>query len=220
MSSGVRAVRNNNPGNIEKGAPWQGLMPANEMTPDQADEHRFCVFQSPKWGFRALARILITYQDKHDIHTIAAAIARWAPMSENDTKAYVNHVCQLTGRLFNETLDFHNYDDLAPVAKAIATHECGGWFFDDSDLEEGMRLAGVMPPPKALTNSRTVQAATAASMVTGASLVAETVSQLTPATSLIREVSAYAPTVAGVLVLGVLFVIIYYRFDDWKRAKR
>lgn len=220
MSDGIRAVRNNNPGNIEKGAPWQGLMPANEMTPDQADEHRFCVFQSPKWGFRALARVLITYQDKHNIHTIAGAIARWAPTSENDTKSYVNHVSRLTGRAFNEQLNFHDYSDLAPIAKAITTHECGGWFFDDSDLEEGMRLAGVIPPAKVLVESRTIKAATAASVVTGTGLIVETVSQLSPAATLIREIATYAPVVAGVLVLGVLFAIIYYRFDDWKRAKR
>ena len=94
------------------------------------------------------------------------------------------------------------------------------WFFDDADLEAGLRLAGVEPPAKALVESRTVQAATAASVVTGASLIAETVTQLAPATSLIRQVAEYAPWAAGALIIGICFAIIYYRYDDWRRAVR
>lgn len=220
MSDNVRAVRNNNPGNVEKGAPWQGLMPDEEMTREQRDEKRFCVFKSPKWGFRAMARTLITYQDKYKITTIAGAVARWAPSNENDTKAYVRHVSDLSERNAAETLDFHSYADAAPVVKAMAIHECGGWFFSDADLDAGLTLAGVEPPAKSLAQSRTVKAATAASVVTGASLVAETVQTLSPATSLVREVANYAPWVAGVLVIGILFAIVYYRFDDWRRAVR
>ena len=124
-SDKIRAVRNNNPGNIEKGAPWQGLMPPEEMTDEQKDEKRFCVFKSPKWGFRALARTLITYQDKHGIRTIVGVIARWAPPTENVTTAYVKHVSDMTGFKADEVLDLHSYEHLAPLVKAIAIHESG-----------------------------------------------------------------------------------------------
>lgn len=38
-----RGIRNNNPGNLDKGSPWQGLV-ANP------DEPRFCTFKDPVWG--------------------------------------------------------------------------------------------------------------------------------------------------------------------------
>lgn len=218
MSEGIRAVRNNNPGNIEKGSPWQGLMPASEMTPDQADEQRFCVFQSPKWGFRALARVLIAYQDKHNIRTIAGVITRWAPTSENDTKAYINHVCKLTERAFNEAMDFHNYADLAPLVKAIATHECGGWFFDDDDLDAGLQLAGVPKPVVSVVQNKSVKAATVATAATTLGLVSEAVQQVAPTTGLLKEVATYAPTAAGVLVVILGCYIVYRLYLDTRRV--
>lgn len=235
-SDGIRAVRNNNPGNIEKNPEWQGLMPLAEMTDAQRNEPRFAVFKSPIWGFRAMQRNLITYQDKRRaadgsvIDSIREAITRWAPptrklpdgtvVKENDTEAYIKRVCKLTGRQDAETIDFHKYEDSAPIVKAIATVECGGWFFDDKDLEAGLRLAGVPPPVKELVQSRTVQAATVATAATSISIVADNVKDVVPVTNLIREVAEYAPTVAGVLVLGVLVYIVYCRFDDMRREKR
>lgn len=226
MSNGIRAVRNNNPGNIERGAPWQGLMPRDEMTDAQKKETRFCVFQSPKWGFRAMAITLITYYDKRKakdgsrIDTIKEVIHRWAPPSENKTDAYIKAVDKAHPATASETIDLHEHADLAPLVKAIAIHECGGWFFDQKDLEAGLRLAGVEEPPGKLVKSRTVTAATVGGAATGVSLLAEVVEQVTPATSLISNIAEYAPAVAGVLVLGILGAIIWYRYDDWKRAKR
>ena len=218
-------MRNNNPGNIEKGAKWQGLMPASEMSEEQRNEQRFAVFKSPKWGFRALLRTLITYQDKYDVNTIGETINRWAPSIvkkkvENDTRAYVKHVCELTGFDEDEALNYHEWKDARPVVKAIATHECGGWFFDEKDLDAGLRLAGVEKPPEALAKSRTVQAAAIGGTATGLGFVAEIAGQITPAASIAREVADYAPTAAAVIVLVVLAAVIWYRYDDWRRAAR
>lgn len=221
----VRAVRNNNPGNIVKGEPWQGLMPTNEMTPDQSAEQRFCVFKSPQWGFRAMAVTLITYYDARKakdgsrIDTIAEVITRWAPPNENDTVAYIRAVekAHVKGQ---DTIDMHNYNDLAPLVKAIAIHECGGWFFDDHDLEAGLRMAGVPPPAQALVQSRTVKAATVAGAFTSISVVADIVKDVQPLQGLVAEIAQFAPTVAGVLVLVFVGAIIYFRYDDWKREKR
>ena len=219
-SDSIRAVRNNNPGNIERGAKWQGLTPLAEMSDEQRDEKRFAVFKSPKWGFRALLRTLITYQDKYDVNAIGSTINRWAPPSENDTRAYVRHVCELSGRSADEPLNYHEWKDARPVVKAIATHECGGWFFDEKDLDAGLRLAGVEKPPEALAKSRTVQAAAIGGTATGLGFVAEIAGQITPAASIAREVADYAPTAAAVIVLVVLAAVIWYRYDDWRRAAR
>lgn len=60
MAKLPRGIRNNNPGNLEWGDPWQGLDPDG-----QAQDKRFVVFKDPAMGIRAIARTLITYQDKY-----------------------------------------------------------------------------------------------------------------------------------------------------------
>lgn len=226
-NSQVRAVRCNNPGNIERagGNKWQGLMPLSEMTDEQRNEQRFCVFKSPKWGFRALERTLITYQDKRRaddgsiIDTVTDIILRWAPPKENDTEAYIKSVCKQTGFTRNQTLDLHTYADSAPLVKAIAVHECGGWFFSQDDLDSGLRLAGVEKPPSALVQSPPVRATTVAASATGLGLIAEAAGQIAPATSLAREVADYAPTAAAIIVLIALGLTAFYLWDQWRKAQ-
>lgn len=115
-----RGIRNNNPGNIEWGDKWQGLVAADKRT-----DERFCQFIDPSWGIRALGVILITYQDKHGIRTIRQAINRWAPPVENDTSAYVNMVAKNAGFGPDEKLNFQSYEVLQPVVESIIRHECG-----------------------------------------------------------------------------------------------
>lgn len=141
MPETVRAVRNSNPGNIDAGEPWQGLMPVAQMTPEQAAEKRFAVFESPKWGFRALGIILLNYVRLHGLTTVRQIIGRWAPSVENDTGSYVAAVAKGVGVGPDTPLDFSKPDLLAALAKAIAIHEAGGWFFTDADLDAGIQLA-------------------------------------------------------------------------------
>lgn len=176
----VRAVRNNNPGNIERGkAKWQGLMQAEEMSPEQAAEGRFCVFRSPRYGFRAMAATIITYQDKRQaadgsrIDTIREVIERWAPAFENNVIAYVRSVDKDHPKTSSDELDFHRYEDLAPLVKAMSKHECGGWFFKDADLREGLRLAGVEPPLQPIHEDRVVQASTVGGPIIGGGVLSE-----------------------------------------------
>lgn len=139
-----RGIRNHNPGNIEWGDPWQGLRPVNERS-----DPRFCQFVSPAYGIRALARTLITYQDKHNIRTVSAAINRWAPPVENDTGAYVRAVQKAVG---GDMVDMHDYKYLRPLVEAIIKHENGigplknaNTWYDAATIDEGLRLAGVRP---------------------------------------------------------------------------
>ena len=64
-----RGIRNNNPGNLRQGDDWQGLA-------DPQIDKEFCVFQSSLWGIRALARVLLNYQRKHQLHTVTQIISR------------------------------------------------------------------------------------------------------------------------------------------------
>lgn len=142
----IRAVRNNNPGNINAGQPWQGLMPRGRMTPEQAAEPRFAVFESPEWGFRALCLVLLSYDRQFTAagkpFTITTIISRWAPPAENNTPAYVAHVCALTAFSPNQNLT-PDLTTICALAKAISTHEVGTWAFQDADLTKGATLAGL-----------------------------------------------------------------------------
>jgi hypothetical protein len=137
----VRAVRNNNPGNLNAGIAWQGLMPRAQMTTEQSQEGRFAVFKSSVWGFRALCIVLLNYERVHNLDTIRKMITRWAPNTENDTDAYIKSVCDMTGQDPDAHLDLKDQSLLQSLARAIAVHECGGWFFTVEDLMSGVALA-------------------------------------------------------------------------------
>lgn len=158
-----RGIRNNNPGNIEKGAPWQGL------AADQSTDRRFCVFTEPRWGIRAIARVLITYQDKRlardgsRIDTVQEIIARWAPAGENNVSSYVRAVRRAMGIEPGAEVDVHCYEHMRPLIAAIIRHENGrnpgrpdGAWYDDETLDAGLRLAGIEPPLRPLAKSRTM----------------------------------------------------------------
>lgn len=139
-----RSVRNNNPGNIEhQGAfRWYG-----ELDPDPAIEPRFARFDTPAHGFRALAKNLLGYQRTHGLRTIRQIVNRWAPPVENETTAYVAAVARALRVHPDDPLDLGNPLWLAELAKAIATHETGGWlgWWREDDLELGVALALEIP---------------------------------------------------------------------------
>ncbi len=142
-----RGIRNNNPGNIRRdGTPWQGL------ALDQSGDREFCVFADAVSGIRALARTLITYQDKHGLGTVREMIHRWAPPSENDTEVYVQQVARAVGVLPTTRIDVHAYAHLEPLVQAIIRHECGdpaaygrGRWYPQWQIDEGLHRVGVLP---------------------------------------------------------------------------
>lgn len=142
----IRAVRNHNPGNLNAGQDWRGLMPPGEMTADQASEHRFCVFESDAWGFRAMAEVLKNYpadlikQGKY--FCVEHIIGRWAPPDENNTQAYIAAVCQRTGYGATDPLPV-DFIHVGALCKAISTQEVGVWAFNDAALTAGLHLGGL-----------------------------------------------------------------------------
>lgn len=137
-----RGIRNNNPGNIDynPSVKWQGL-----ADPPREPEGRFCRFAAPKWGIRAIARLLITYQDQHDLNTVRGIINRWAPPIENDSDAYVNAVASSLGVDADDIVDVHTYEHSLGLVKAIIRHENGVQPYTAEELEEGLKLAGIVP---------------------------------------------------------------------------
>ena len=88
----TRGELNCNPLNIRRvaGTTWKG------QRAEQTD-HAFVQFETMEWGIRAAFVLLRTYSTKYHANCIRDIISRWAPPSENDTRAYIRSVCTLTG---------------------------------------------------------------------------------------------------------------------------
>ena len=86
----TRGQRNNNPGNIRwnKSNRWLGLIGHDKM--------KFCKFSSMEYGFRALVILLLRYLD-YGYNTPRKIILRYAPLSENDSYAYIRFICNRSG---------------------------------------------------------------------------------------------------------------------------
>lgn len=213
-----RGIRNNNPGNIRKSKdPWQGLA---ERQTDAA----FFVFKSPVYGIRALARVLIAYQDKKKLRTIRDIIGRWAPQTENDTNAYIISVADATGFSQDQILDMHRFDHLKPLVEAIIHHENGQQPYTDTEITKALVLAGVEPPKPNLQASRTVQAGQIATMGTvGASTIEAVQQSVKPASDALLTLVPYLE-VAKWLLLAVTLVgivlMLWARIDDHRKGLR
>ncbi|ELY4027380.1 hypothetical protein SMY33_003902 [Cronobacter malonaticus] len=184
-----RGIRNNNPGNLDRGSPWQGLV-------NNPSEPRFCTFKDPVWGIRALAVTLITYHDKRrakdgsSINTISEVIERWAPPNENDTAAYIREVAKAVGVTPDMVIDLHDYDTLRPLVEAIIRHENGrgplktlnSWYASEV-IEEGLRRAGVVKAVKAVKALPVTKETAGATVTAGIGLaqLAEVIPQISAA---------------------------------------
>lgn len=127
-----RGIRNNNPGNIERGTvKWQGMSHIQ-------DDPRFIRFDHPKWGIRAIIKLLKTYYLRHNLQTVQGMINRYAPAVENNTGAYIQAVAD---RLGVKPMDRITLDEktMVTLAQAIVVHENGRppkgmptyWYEDD-----------------------------------------------------------------------------------------
>ncbi len=126
-----RGIRNHNPGNIRKGRDaWQGAV---------GDDGEYLIFSEPKWGIRAIKKILNTYRRAYGLTTIHGIISRWAPDTENDTSSYVQHVADLLGVPPTAHLDENRDPDLIA---AIILHENGEQPYSPAQILEGVALAG------------------------------------------------------------------------------
>ena len=142
FSTASRGIRNNNPGNIEIGDPWQGRASAKDLLPHQEGEDRFVVFKSPEFGIRAMTVLLQTYRVKHGLTSIRGIINRWAPPEENDTEAYIESVSEFTGIDPDKRLDTSSANVLNPLVTAIIRQENKGQQpYSETTILTGISLA-------------------------------------------------------------------------------
>jgi len=127
----VRGLRNNNPGNIERGrAAWLG------MAEDQSTDPRFIVFKSPEYGIRAIARLLRNYRAS-GFTTIRQIISRWAPPKENNTALYIAQAAAALGVSPDMTL---GSDKLPALIEFIILKENGQQPYPPELIARGIEL--------------------------------------------------------------------------------
>jgi len=216
-------VRLNNPGNLEwnPANKWQGMIPRERSmyaSSGTKQQKRFCQFESPVWGIRAMAALLINYQDKYGIRTVSAAINRWAPQNENNTGAYISAVQQVVGA---ELVDMHDYKYLRPLVEAIIKHENGvgplknaNTWYDADTIDEGLRLAGVRPSQKTVAKVP-VTKETVGATATGAVGAVELVDTLPGVVAAVKSSEDHLTSgdwlriLIGLLLVGSAVVIAY-----------
>lgn len=131
-SDAPRGIRNNNPGNIEKGEPWDGL------AADQSQDDRFAVFDSPVYGIRAMTKILLTYRNRYGLRTPEQIISRWAPPHENDTGSYARFVADQAGIAVTDPV---TDAELPRVIEAMIQLENGVQPYPAALIREGIQRA-------------------------------------------------------------------------------
>ncbi|MBS9436619.1 structural protein [Photorhabdus noenieputensis] len=130
-----RGIRNNNPGNIRWGDDWQGLVPES-----QRNDKSFCQFVSPEYGIRAMIKILHNYNRKYGLKTVKGIISRWAPHNENNTDAYINHVCKNTEVTCDQVVDVFNKVFMTKLIKSVITMENGSQPYSNAVIDKAFSL--------------------------------------------------------------------------------
>jgi len=135
----ARGIRNKNPCNLKRSTNnWLGLVKNSEKI-----DPVFCVFKDAKYGIRAACKLFLNYKRFYGIDTIQGIISRFAPPTENSSERYSEFVCKRMNKRRDEHLDLYDANVMLELLKAIILFENGIAYYSDSEIREGMSLAGV-----------------------------------------------------------------------------
>lgn len=135
----ARGIRNKNPCNLKRSTNnWLGLVKNSEKI-----DPVFCVFKDAKYGIRATCKLFLNYKRFYGIDTIQGIISRFAPPTENNSERYSEFVCKRMNKRRDEHLDLYDANVMLELLKAIILFENGIAYYSDSEIREGMALAGV-----------------------------------------------------------------------------
>ncbi|MDC9591879.1 structural protein, partial [Xenorhabdus sp. XENO-10] len=132
----TRGIRNNNPGNIDHNSAnkWQGQIGIETGVKNP----RFCRFESPEYGIRALIKLLTNYH-KGGHNSVSKIINRYAPNIENNTTAYIKGVSKALNVDPHHVLDIDK-PTLIALAKSIILHENGKQPYSDDVFTRAFEL--------------------------------------------------------------------------------
>jgi len=224
-----RGIRNNNPGNLDRTrprTPWEGRVPDTQLT-----DSRFEQFVAPEYGIRALVRTLLTYQRKHGANTVHEIISRWAPSTENQTGAYIASVCNALGGISPQRpLDLQQYEVMRRLVLAIIRHENGDQPYSAHTIDEGLRMAGIVPRPEKPGERADAKPLAATKTVVGTAIGA-TAGTVQPAVEALREplaevgfvlepISEWSPWIRIALVLLTVAGAALAIYGRWHARQR
>ena len=146
----ARAIRNNNPGNLNFAGQAGASLETGVSSP------RFAKFKTRSAGLAALARQLSIYRMRgKDI--IESIIRTYAPSSENDTNSYIAYLSKYMGVSPSARLDLKNPATMSKLMAGIASRE-GGGSFSNAELmgaaRTGLGQTGVMLPPSSMVGAQ------------------------------------------------------------------
>jgi len=128
----ARGLRNNNPLNIRLSAEvFQG-----EIHPSA--DRAFKQFKSATYGYRAAFVILGTYLSR-GLNTLEKIVRRWAPESENNTKAYIDQVERWSLVKRNKVLTANDGEEYVKIVIAMARFENGA-AANPADVRAGFNM--------------------------------------------------------------------------------
>lgn len=133
-----RCLRLNNPTCIEKSS--NNFAGESRICTDK----RFTCFYNREYGYRAAAKILLTYQREHGLITVKQMIGRWAPAQENHTRNYAAFVASRMSVGVNDRIDVTVYTTMVAMISAIARYETGEEP-SHKEVAYGVLLANVHP---------------------------------------------------------------------------
>lgn len=128
-----RGIRNNNPLNIRIGNVWLGEV----RDPNDPDFEQFI---SMVYGVRAGFVLIRRYIRHYHRTTIPQVIAAWAPSNENNTTAYIDKVCQVSGIERDVQLKFEDENQMIALVDAMILVECGQ-HIQEKIIRDGYRFA-------------------------------------------------------------------------------
>lgn len=128
-----RGIRNNNPLNIRVGNVWLGEV----REPTDPDFEQFI---SMVYGVRAGFVLIRRYIRHYHRTTIPQVIAAWAPSNENNTTAYIDRVCQVSGIERDVQLKFEDEDQMVALVDAMILVECGQ-HIQEKIIRDGYKFA-------------------------------------------------------------------------------
>ena len=155
----TRGIRNNNPLNIRHSSDqWEGARA------EQTDKS-FVQFENMAYGYRAAWKTLESYwkyfHRTKQYYNVTNIITRWAPPTENDTKAYIRTVLRLTSLGGKENLPQPSrgvdIERLVKLIAAMTTMECGIPYkeVDTDSIRQGFALA--FPGKKSYARTQPVE---------------------------------------------------------------
>lgn len=212
-----RGIRLANPGNIRKTTDkWQGLA-------DKQVDDEFFTFKSPAWGIRAMARILLRYQEHYELRSLEEIIRRWTPPVGHangkryvqDTQSAISNIEAFSGIERFESLNLQTYDDMEALVTGIIRQENGEQPYPQRVIDRGLELAGIVPEKRKATGSPEGQAGAIAGGTAGVAALVEVFNQVAPAIPMVERLAADSPIIlGGGAVLAVAWFIHRRREDS------